>query len=49
MDESETKPKKITPGAILKKYNLTAVELDQLLEQIYEELEKTADVSEPDT
>jgi poly-gamma-glutamate capsule biosynthesis protein CapA/YwtB (metallophosphatase superfamily) len=31
--------KKLTPGAVLKKYNITAEELDQLLDQIYTELE----------
>ena len=39
MDETEKKPKKLTPASVLKKYGLTATELDELLDQIYTESE----------
>ncbi len=40
MDGEEIKVKKVTPASVCKKYNLSAVELDELLDQIYSELEK---------
>ena len=45
------KPKKITAGQVLKKYNLTANELDDLLDQIYTELETnhTSDLGDVDS
>ena len=45
------KPKKITAGQVLKKYNLTANELDDLLDQIYTELEAnhTSDLGDVDS
>ena len=36
------KTKKLTASAVLKKYNLTASELDQMLSQIYETLEENS-------
>ena len=39
------KPKKITAAQILKKYNLTTAELDQMLGQIYETLEEQGEPS----
>ena len=39
MESEKTEKKKITAGQVCKKYNLTPDELDQLLEQIYTELE----------
>jgi membrane-anchored protein YejM (alkaline phosphatase superfamily) len=38
--EVEKSVKKMTASAVLKKYNLTANELDQMLSQIYETLEE---------
>jgi hypothetical protein len=39
------KPKKITASQILKKYNLTPSELDEMLEQIYNTLEEQGEPS----
>ena len=40
--------KKLTAGAVLKKYNIMVEELDQLLDQIYDELEKEGeDTNQP--
>ena len=39
------KPKKITASQILKKYNLTPSELDEMLGQIYETLENEGEPS----
>ena len=39
-NEPEPNKKKMTAGQVLKKYNLTVNELDELLEQIYNELDK---------
>ena len=43
--ENEQPTKKITASQILKKYNLTTVELDQMLEQIYNTLEENGEPS----
>ena len=40
MDEN-TPVKKLTAASVLKKYGLNPAEADELLEQIYEELEKS--------
>ena len=39
------KPKKITAAQILKKYNLTPNELDEMLEQIYNTLEENCEAN----
>ena len=36
------KTKKLTASAVIKKYNLTANELDEMLSQIYETLEENS-------
>jgi membrane-anchored protein YejM (alkaline phosphatase superfamily) len=47
-NESNTEPKKkMTPMQVLKKYNLTVNELDELLEQIYNELDKSENNNQP--
>lgn len=43
MDGEDIKVKKVTPASVCKKFNLTALELDELLDQIYSELEKQED------
>lgn len=43
MDGEDIKQKKLTPASVCKKFNLTAIELDELLDQIYSELEKQED------
>ncbi len=46
--EDNTEPKKkMTAMQILKKYNLTVNELDELLEQIYNELDKAENNNQP--
>ena len=40
IDENEKSLKKMTASAVLKKYNLTANELEEMLSQIYETLEE---------
>ena len=42
---ADEKPKKITAAQILKKYNLTPNELDEMLEQIYNTLEEQGEPS----
>ena len=42
---ADEKPKKITASQILKKYNLTPSELDEMLEQIYNTLEEQGEPS----
>jgi hypothetical protein len=44
--EMDKPVKKLTAGAVLKKYNITVDELDQLLDQIYTELENDEDKNE---
>jgi len=40
--EKSVKSKKLTASAVIKKYNLTPEELDEMLSQIYETLEEQA-------
>ena len=47
MDEN-TPVKKLTAASVLKKFGLTPAEADELLEQIYEELEKSTPEEDED-
>ena len=44
--ETEKPAKKVTAAQVLKKYNLTPDELDEMLEQIYNTLEEQGEPTE---
>ena len=46
MEKTEQPAKKVTAAQVLKKYNLTPDELDEMLEQIYNTLEEQGEPTE---